>query len=231
MSSSGKRRRVLASPADAGEVIVATGAARREMPSIGVVAAAADFIAEAERRAAEIVAVAQAEAVVVVNAANGKAEAALKAAHHEGLAAGVAQVEQEFEQFMELARAAAREGKAIHDDVAAEASQTIASAVSLAVQRLVAEHYVADPGRTAAVCAEALRAASGQTVIRIRVNEAALPAVRTSLSRESVPVEEDNGISIGGCIVDLEQGTIDATLESRLQLLEVSLSDASETSV
>jgi len=228
MSSSGKRRPVLTAPTDAGEMIVVSGATRREIPSVGVVSEAAAFLVEAERRAAEIIAAAQAEAGGIVNAANATAAGVREAAQQEGIAFSEAKVQREFEQYMELARAAAREGKAVHDDIVAEASQTIVGAVSLAVQRIVAEHYAADPGRTAAVCVEALRAASGQTVIRIRVNEDALPAVRTLLSRDDVPVVGDGGISIGGCVVDLEQGTIDATIESRVQLLEIGLSDESE---
>jgi flagellar assembly protein FliH len=225
MNSSAKRRPVITSAGDAGDVIIAAGAVRRSVPSLGVVSSAADFIAEAERRAAEIVTAAEVQAAGILDSANREAGGVREAAYQEGLIAGDANVKIEFEQYMELARAAAREGKAIHDDVVAESSLTIVRAVSLAVQRLVAEHYADNPEKTVAVCAEALRAAVSQTVIRIRVNETAMPAVRTSLSRDDIPVAVDNSITIGGCVVDLEQGTIDATLESRLQLLENSLSD------
>ena len=90
----------------------------------------------------------------------------------------------------------------------------------------VREMYEADPGRTARICADALRAASGQEVLAIRVNPGVVDSVRAALHGAEEYVRPDQGIAIGGCIIDLENGTIDATLDARLTLIEAALADA-----
>ena len=221
MSLSDKRRHIYTASSDAGEVYVVAGTARREIPTERTLASAAEIIAAAERRGDEIVADAQQRADAIAADTDAAMADVREAARQEALQA----VESEFKELMEIVRAAAREAKSVHDDIVSEAALTIARATTIAVQRMVADYYEADPGRTAAVCAEAVRAAAGQRILRVRVHEAALQSVQASLVHDGVPAVSDSSVTIGGCIVDLEAGTIDATLESRLDLLDVALAD------
>ena len=73
---------------------------------------------------------------------------------------------------------------------------------------------------------DAVRSAAGQEILSIRVNPGALDRVRASLVDVAGYVQPDDGIELGGCVIDLRDGTIDATLDARLDLMELALTSA-----
>lgn len=229
MSSSVRPGRVIRSaPGD--DLFVLGQSTRARIPTEGTLATAASVIdaaeREAERAAASIIAGAEERAAAIIAEANASASSVRDAAHAEGFATGQAEATGETQACVQLIQRAANEGKAVRDQIAEQASAVVARAVSLALRRLTGEYYEAAPERTAAACAEALRAAAGQQVLSIRVNPAASTAVQAALSDAASYVRPDGAVAIGGCIIDLRNGTIDATLDARLALMELALREA-----
>jgi flagellar biosynthesis/type III secretory pathway protein FliH len=185
------------------------------------------IVEAAQRRAAEIVAAAEAQAEALVAGAQASAGSVRTQAHSQGLETGRALAMGEMDQVLSLLRQAAAEGKQVRDDIAAQSAGVIARATALATRRIVGEYYEADPARTATAVAEAMRAASGQEILSIRVHPGLVGHVQASLGDASKYVRPDDGIAVGGCVIDLRHGTLDAALDSRLSLTELALVDAS----
>lgn len=229
MNSSAKPGRVFrAAPRDEGEDVYVLGeTVRSTFPADSSVATVTDILSAAERRAASLIAAAEARAAELVAAAEATVAGLRAAAREEGVSAGQAEAELEVRALVDLVRAAANEGKAIRDGIANQAAAVVARATMLATRRIVGDHYEADPQETAAACAEAIRAASGQEIVSIRVNPALVTDVQTALVDVAAYVRPDEAIEVGGCVIDLRQGTLDATLETRLSLMEQALAEAS----
>ena len=227
MSWSAKRSgQVFHQLAEPEEVFVLGETARLSYPTHAALATAAELVAAAEARAIELKVEAERQASEIIAAAWQAADNVTATARQEGFAAGHSAAAAEVGDILALIRAAAVEGKAIRDGLAAQAATVVATATALAVRKLTGDFYEAAPARTAEICGEALRAASGQEVLSLRVNPAVVPAVQASLAGTASYVLPDELIEIGGCIVDLRHGTLDATLETRLSLMEIALQRA-----
>ncbi len=224
--SSSSRRRVLRAAETAGEVFLSSGGSRR-LPLAEPYARAEEILAAAEARAAELLAAAEAEAARIRSTADAAREQARREGFTAGFAAGEEQARREAEQWLQLLCAAAQEGKAIRDQIAGQALAVVARAVELAVRRLATEWFEADPARTLAVCQEALRAAAGDEVLVVRVHPSVAPLVEAALSEGAPAVQPDDGVSLGGCVIDLRNGRIEATLDARIEALAEALRRAS----
>ena len=184
------------------------------------IATAREIVAAAGVDALAIRARAEAEAA----AAHASADAVRRSAFDEGFQTGHDSALGEAEAYLAPIRQAASEGGAIRDSIAASHEALLARALVVALRRIVGDHYLAAPDSTLAICREALRSAAGQDVIAIRVNPAVANAIHAALVDMADYVRPDEGVAIGGCIVDLRYGTIDATLDARLNLLTAALS-------
>ena len=208
------------------DVFILGETARPSLPARAPIATASAIVAEAQSRASSIIAEAEAEASLTLVSAQQNAASVTRGAYDEGFAAGHAEAQQEIAELIELVRKAAAEGKQIRDSLAQQSASVIARAAALATRRIVARFYDADPAATADACADALRAASGQEVLAIRVNTGIVALVQAALGDAGSYVRPDDGVEIGGCVIDVRHGTIDATLSSRLTLLELALNHA-----
>lgn len=218
--------RVIRSAEEHEDVFVLGESTRAVLPTHGAIATASDIRGAAEERAAAILAAAGTAAASLEAEARARAGEVRETAYSDGYAAGLAQAEAEVARLLEVARAAATDGKAIRDSIAAESASVVARAAALATRRIVGEYYEVEPGRTAAACAEALRAASGQDVLSIRVHPALADGLRATLTDSASYIRPDGAVGIGGCIVDLRHGTLDATLDARLALMDLVLAEA-----
>lgn len=225
MSLSAKPRRILRSAAEHSEVFVLGETTREELPAPPVATAEA-MLASATARSAAIVAEAHQHAAAIVAEAEAQASSVRDAAFADGFAAGQQRAATETAGLLEVVRRAAAEAKTIRDDIASQSAGVVARATALAVRRVVPGYFEADPERTVAVCAEALRAATGQEILSIRVSPGIVEHVQATLSDAARYVLPDDAVSIGGCVIDLRHGTIDATLDSRLSLMEAALTRA-----
>jgi flagellar biosynthesis/type III secretory pathway protein FliH len=205
------------------DVFILGETSRLSYPTHAALATAAELVAAAEARAVALVEEAEDRAAEMLTTARKTAASVTADARNEGLSIGRAEAEAEAVELLKLVRIAAADGKRIRDNLAEQAATVIASATGIALRKLTGEYYEADPGRTAAICTEALRAASGQEVLALRVNPFVVPAVQATLRGTAAYVVPDGAVEIGGCIVDLRHGTLDASIESRLSLMEFSL--------
>ncbi len=225
MSLSVKPRRVIRAATEHSEVFVLGETTRLTLPAPPV-ATAEEMLVLADARAEGIVAEAHRQAAEVIAEARAQADRLHEEAFASGFAAGQQRAADEMAAPLELVRRAAAEGKAIRDGIAGQSADVIARATALAVRRIVADYYEAGPERTAAVCAEALRAAAGQEVLSIRVSPGLAEHVQATLAGAAHYVAADDAVAAGGCIIDLRYGTIDATLDTRLSLMEIALANA-----
>lgn len=233
--SSLPRVRIIRAAESAEEVFVLGQASRETIGLRSSVSDAMTVVAESSRQAEAILAGAQEEAAKLVAEAQQQADAIRAAARQQGLddgrteghALGIAAANQEFGDILELLRKAAAEGQRIRDQVAGDAAPVVARATMLAVRRIVGEYYQEDPGRTSAAIQEALAAASGQEILAIRVHPDVAGRVAASLVEAGHYVAPDEGVAIGGCIIDVREGTIDAGLSTRLDLMQLALTRAS----
>jgi flagellar assembly protein FliH len=224
-SSSSRRTRLLRAAPPQGEVVVGVNSSALVdiAPLDAPLATAADIVAAAERRAADIIAAAERRAAELVAGVEAVRDEARRQGYAEGAAAARAEVEAEFAAHLELVRAAAQEGKRIRDQIASQSLAVVARAVELAVRRIVSDWYDAHPESTIALCEEALRLAPSEQLLSVRVHPSIAGRVEAALGDLGRYVRPHSAVELGGCIVDLEGGTIDATLDARLGSLSEAL--------
>lgn len=225
MNLSAKPRRVIRAAPEHHEVFV-LGETTRDVVVAPAIATMEQMLSSAAHQGALVLAEAEDEAETILSRARASAASVRDEAYTAGYEAGKVQALQEMSALVDLARHAAAEAKVIRDEVAGQSAGVVARATTLAVRRIVAEYYEADPGRTAAVCAEALRAAAGQEILSIRVSPGLVAHVQATLVDASQYVIPDGAVEVGGCIIDLRHGTLDATLDARLTLMEFALAEA-----
>ncbi len=215
---------------DSEEVVIIGQGIRAQYHAAGTLATIPALVEAAEQRAAEILHEAEAQALLLVRTAEAGAESVRAAAYREGYEAGAGEgiqaANEEVESLLGFVRAACADGVAIRDQVAATSMALLAESVALATRRIVGEWYDADPNRTAAICSEALRAASGQEILSLRVHSSVANYVQAALGSAGSYVQPDDAVEIGGCLIDLASGTIDASLDTRLSLLKLGLRHA-----
>ncbi|MGE3073769.1 MAG: FliH/SctL family protein [Dehalococcoidia bacterium] len=225
MSSSASRR-IFRSPEGQDDVFVVGTPLRHEMAADDPVTSVSNLLDGAKRRAETIIAQAEADAAAIIARAEAEADATRRAGFEAGVSAGQHGASSEASAHLEAIQSAAREGIAIRDAMIEEAMPTIVRAVAMACRRVVGAAFEADPSLTAAACADAVRTAAGQQILSIRVNPGAVDVVRADLLDVAEYIQPDDAVELGGCIIDLRNGTIDATLDSRLSLMELALHSA-----
>ena len=226
MSLSASRR--IFRPAESEDDVFVVGeTVRRHVAADDPVTTVTNLLGGAKRRAETELAAAHDEATAIVARAEAEAsairEAARAAGFQEGLRAGSTDAEGAAAGHLAILRAAAGEGLTIRDAMIDEAMPAIARAVAMACRRVVGAAFEADPGLTADACADAVRMTAGQQIISIRVSPDVLDSVRARLVDVADYVRPDDGVGLGGCVIDLRNGTIDATLDARLELMELAL--------
>jgi flagellar biosynthesis/type III secretory pathway protein FliH len=226
MMNSSASRRIFRSPEGEGDVFVVGTPLRQQVAADDPVTSVTSLLDGAKRRAAAILAQAETDAAAIVERAEAEVATARAAGFEAGITAGMSGASGEASAHLEIIRTAAAEGIAIRDAMIDEAMPAMARAVAMACRRVVGAAFAADPSLTAAACIDAVRTAAGQQIISIRVSPGALDTVRADLADLADFVQPDEGIELGGCIIDLRNGTIDATLDSRLALMEIALLSA-----
>ncbi|HJZ86950.1 MAG TPA: FliH/SctL family protein [Polyangia bacterium] len=159
----------------------------------------------------------------------------------------LAQARQEAEALRERARAEGREeGRA---EGRAEIAQTLVRlhteaghartaagedlrrlAVRIA-SKILGHALELDPTLVVDICAQALRGATEQREIVVRVHPDDLPAIEQArpqlraalLKARDFTLRPDAGVGRGGCIVETELGSVDARLETQLAVIENAL--------
>jgi len=231
MSSSPRRGRILHTDYSGEDVFVLGQDVRRAIDHPEPMATATSLVLAAETRQRR----AEEEAEALLAAARTEAESLREAArrdgweagHAEGLVAARADVDAEYRRHLEVIRRAAEEGRAIRDGIVDQSAAVIARAAMLVVRRVVGEYYESDPAATVLAAEQAARAAATQQIVSLRVHPSVTANVQARLTDLADVVVGDEAVEIGGCIVDLAHGSIDATLDGRISMMELALQRAS----
>jgi len=221
------RHRVIRAASSREEVFVSSEPSLPSVLRTGTLLTISEMLEAAGSRAEAIIAAAEQEAAGILAAARARSEATLEAGRQQGFAAGLEAAEQQVGKYVAVGRTMANEGLAIRNAAIEDALPAIARAVAMATRRIVGAAYEADPALVADCVEEAVRAASGQNILSVRLHPSSVEAVRARLVDIANYIRPDDGVAIGGCVIDLKNGTLDASLDARLSMMELALNSAS----
>jgi flagellar assembly protein FliH len=174
----------------------------------------------ADSRAAAGAILAEAEAQADAVRARARAEG-YAAGHAEGLAAGVEQARAETERLLATVRRVADRAAVVRAallDGVEDQAVALAIAAARRVVGVVAETHA---GLAAQIVRAGLHEAGGR-VLRVRVHPDdtdSVTALVQALGNEA-PVYPDAVVEVGGCVIDIEGGTIDLRLDAQLDSIE-----------
>jgi flagellar assembly protein FliH len=177
---------------------------------------------DAAARGAALIAGARVEAERILAEAMAEAQAIRAEARAEGFAAGHAEghaaILAELEPVALLLQNAAQDTLAVRAALLDGVEQQAIGAAMAAARRVVGDLAGTRTDLAARVVREGLRAA-GRRVLRIRVHPDDAERVKASLipQDEATLVEADSAVEVGGCVIDVEGGTIDLRLGVQLQ--------------
>lgn len=203
-------------------------------PPPPAVATLQELEAQARARALALVAEARQQAEEILNEARERAAEIRLQAHqdgyHEGRAEGLEEARREMEEAMTLVRAAAREAKQIRDRIILNSERQVVELVLDVVRKLVATELDQNPKVVVETVERAIKRAGSQRIVRIRVNPQDLETVTVAFPEGTGDwdVVPDGAVSVGGCVIDTESGTIDARLETQLAEVERALTEMTD---
>jgi flagellar assembly protein FliH len=182
----------------------------RYLTAAGREALIAELSGEAEARAA-ILADAEADAATVRARAHAEGYAA-------GHAAGEAAARAEMEQAAAMLRQAAEAAEEIRAALLAGTEEQAIALALEAARRVVGAAADGYASLAAEVVRRGIRGVGGR-VLRLRVNPRDVDVVTAEVlaGGDDVPVQADAAVEIGGCIVDVEDGTVDLRLGVQLE--------------
>lgn len=185
--------------------------------------------ADVEARAAAALAEARTEAAEVLADAQGTAEAIRARAYREGFAVGEAdgrargraEAMAEVERLTALVRGAAAAADQVRGALLAGAEAQVVELALMVARRVVGAAAAEHTGIAARLVREGIRNSGGR-LLRVRVNPRDVEAVRATVltAGDDATIVADDGVTIGGCVIDVEGGTIDLRLETQLDLIE-----------
>ena len=105
--------------------------------------------------------------------------------------------------------------------------------VKACVEKIIGKELRAEPRTIISIVRAALKDATQQREINVRVNPEDVETLRSNQRRlfdvlaraGKVEIREDESVRRGGCIVVTELGTIDASLDRQLAALDLALHD------
>ncbi|MBM7854211.1 flagellar assembly protein FliH [Desulfohalotomaculum tongense] len=183
------------------------------------------LLEEANRRAAEIVNEARREADELLEKARAEAEEIKVAAQQQGYQDALQQAEDEAAEIRRRAREVLNQAEEFRRQTLEAMEQEI---ISLGVE--IAEKYIAaqlklEPDTIVAVAQEAIQLVKDRERVTVYVNPDELPVymekkqqLEQSLSdRTTLVIIAAPQVKPGGCLVDTDRGTVDATADARWQ--------------
>ena len=219
------RRQGVAGAADGAGVEATSVPARRVRGSPLVrsrrIARDQEIIAGAERRVRELLADAEVEARAIRDRAEFERVSAIEEGqqqgYQEGYAAGQSAAQQEMTQTLQLVRAAASDTKVLRDTILADTEPQILRLTAAAARRVVGGMVEQHPELVQEAVSRALALIGDQEVLRLRVHPESLQVVSARFGPEEQgwEVQGDEGLALGGCIIDTAAGLIDASIEGQ----------------
>lgn len=187
-------------------------------------AQAEETISRARATADEILRQAQLESEEIKRLAYQRAlEQGLGEGREKGYREGLARAEEEGQALRAQAREVLAQAEEYRRRTIDSLEPEIVDLAREIAERLLSTHLALDPGAVLQVAAESIRLVSDRQSIVLYVNPSEADLVKSKKEqiqnilppRASVHVMADAAISPGGCLVETEQGLVDATLERR----------------
>ncbi len=195
--------------------------------------AAADTLAPAHDTATSIIAQATEQAELLLMGARGEIAALRVQAYEEGFRQGheeaAAAVEERVRRHLELLSIAAADVKAMRALVLRNTERDAIELVLEIVRKILGERAAADPSYAVELAEQALARAGNQNVVRIRVHPgrreivAAAFADRHDAAGNAVEVADDQRLDLGGCVIDLRAGIVDASISTQFEAMSRAL--------
>jgi flagellar assembly protein FliH len=183
---------------------------------------------DAETRAAAVLTDARSAAAAILAEAEAEADGVRTRAYAEGLAAGRtagnAQGMAELERTAATLRRAAEAAQAVYVALLEGVEQQAVELALIAARRVVGAAAESHAGLAAEIVREGIRAA-GNRILRVRVHPDDTEPVTAAVFSEGqeLPVAGDTSIAAGGCVIDVEGGTVDLQLGTQLAGIERAL--------
>jgi type III secretion protein L len=175
---------------------------------------------DAHQEAKEIVEQARRQAAGIVDKARQEREVALAEARKQGREEGLAQATEI------IARAKQEAGELL-----ARSEPDIVRLALMVAEKIIGRTLDAQPDLVLYIAAQAIESVRQQRELVLRVNPADAQQMRDSRKKlmdllgrtKDIAVREDPEVARGGCIIETENGTVDAQLKTQLQMLEQAL--------
>jgi flagellar assembly protein FliH len=172
--------------------------------------------------------------VVVPPAPAGNSVKDVEAAYARGRQEGLESAENNLETAAQAFASAAAEISRVRESVARNSGKDMLRLVMAISEQIIRREVAADPKVILTIIENALQSSVRTDQYRIRINPADLESVTqqkplflASISGlKNLSIETDSEISPGGCRVDSDLGDVDATIETQLETIRQSLSEA-----
>ena len=165
---------------------------------------------------------------IVPPAPTGHSAKDVEAAYARGRQEGLESAANNLETAAQAFAAAAEEISRVRESVAKRSGKDMLRLVMAISEQVIRREMAADPKIVLSIIENALQSSVRTDQYRIRINPADLEAVTlASISGlKNLSIEADPEISPGGCRVDSDLGDVDATIETQLETIRQSLSEA-----
>lgn len=158
----------------------------------------------------------------------------VEAAYARGRQEGLESAENNLETAAQAFASAAAEISRVRESVARNSGKDMLRLVMAISEQIIRREVAADPKVILTIIENALQSSVRTDQYRIRINPADLESVTqqkplflASISGlKNLSIETDSEISPGGCRVDSDLGDVDATIETQLETIRQSLSEA-----
>ena len=175
---------------------------------------------DAHQKAKEIIEAAERQAAQLLEKATRERDAVVAAAKEAGRQEGLAQA-------TEVLLRAKKEAAGI----VAGAEKQLVELSLLVAEKIIGSSLQADPESVLAICAQAIESVRQQKELVLRVNPEDAIILRNGRKKlmdmlgrtKDIAVREDPEVARGGCIIETENGSVDAQLKTQLQMLEEAL--------
>ncbi|MEG6617328.1 FliH/SctL family protein [Peptococcaceae bacterium 1198_IL3148] len=183
------------------------------------------MLSEAQRQAATIVADAQQKADQLTKAARAEAEELKIQAQEQGYRDGLQQAETEAAQIRLQAQQVLEQAETVRKETFAAMEQEIVSLAVEIAEKFLTTQLQLDPDLVVEAAKEALQQVKDREQVTIYVNPEDIgayigrkPELTQMLSdRARLSIIADAKVKLGGCLVQTEQGVVDATADARWQ--------------
>lgn len=175
---------------------------------------------QAHQRAKEILEQAEGQAAELIEQAEAARDQTLGQAREAGRQEGLAQATEIIVRARQEASALLKQGE----------EEMVRLALTIA-EKLIGRALETDPELVLYITAQAIESVRNQRELVLRVNPADAQLLRNSRKKlmdmlgrsKEIAVREDPEVERGGCVIETENGTVDAQLSTQLKMLESAL--------